>query len=278
MNKIAIAIGLIFLVIAVSGCVNHLSNPAPRGGCFSKFAIINAKTEPHIPCLKFSGNNCNDLSLYVTSFCEEPVYINGTEIPYEECNIIGGSYWITRNNGAYEIIPESELSSLYLFNLPKEEFLSKFGDSCIKEYEKIPFEIKLGEKKYSIQFSGNEYTKHGPEYKGVTTHTVIGSPGNCLDYTLRNFYNANCKLMQISTRCEESIELINQVIEPDKNCKINNSYLLLDTGDSNLFYKGVKYYQGKQIPPPENTDFFVDGEIGGKKFKISFTVTKKLRD
>lgn len=289
MNKIVIAIGLvclIFLVITANGCVNRLSNPAPGcnqipgivGGCFSKFAIINAKTEPYIPCLKFSGNNCNDPSLYITSSCEESVYINGEKIFPERCFINNHNYWIIKNNGKYEIISQNELSKEYLFNLPKAEFLHVFKDSCVKENKKMFFDIYISDKKYNISFDSDRYIEYGPEYGDYALDTLEESPNNCLDYTLYNFYNANCKIMEISTSCKENIKLMDQIIEPNKNCKINNSYLLLDTGDYGLYHKGVKYYQGKQIPPPENTDFFVDGKIDGKKFKISFTVTKKLCD
>ena len=285
--KVVSLICLIFLVITISGCVNHFSNlsPAPgcnqmpgvAGGCFSKFAIINEKIEPPIPCLKFSSNNCNSPYLSVNSSCEELIYINGIKIPREECKVRGGSYWIMRNNGKYEIISQSELLPIDLFSLPKEKFLSKYEESCIKEYEKIPLDLKLGKKEYDVQFNGDEYTKYGSGFKGVTSHTVVGSPGNCLSYTLRNFYSANCKIMEISTSCGENIELLNQIIEPDKYCKINDSYTLIDT-ENIPFYKGKQVYEGEQIPPLENKDFVVDGKIGNKEFKISFTVTKKLCD
>ena len=54
--------------------------PGIAGGCFSKFVIIDEKTEPHISCLKFSKNNCNWPELSISSSCKEPVYINGTKI------------------------------------------------------------------------------------------------------------------------------------------------------------------------------------------------------
>jgi len=279
MNKITSAISLICLIfiVIIGGCVNYLSNPAPGcnqipgiiGGCFSKFAIVNAKTEPHIPCLKFSKNNCNWPYLSVSSSCEEPVYINGTKIPHEECSITEESYWIIKNNGEYEIFPESELSFRELLNLSADELLSKFGEPCIQKDEKIPLEIKVGNQKYNIQFNGDDITRYNPDKTRYSRNTV-GSVGNCMKYKLYDFHKSNCKMMQISTKCEKNIELLNERIEPNTKCRINNSYLILDSDNPS--------YQGKQIPPSENTDFFVDGKIGNKEFKISFTVTKKLCD
>ena len=286
MNKITSTVGLIcliFIVIVISGCVNRLFNSAPGcnqfpgiiGGCFSRFVITNVKTEPHISCLKFSKNNCNWPSLSVSNFCEKPVYINGTKIkiPYEECSITEKSYWILRNNGEYEIFPESELPSLPdLINLSADEFLSEFGESCIQKDEKIPIEIKIGNEKYNIQFDGDDITERYPDSRMVHSCNTTGSVGNCLKYIRHGFHKSNCKMMQISTKCGENIELLNERIEPNKKCKIINSYLILDTGGDNSFY------QGEKIPPLEDTDFFVDGKIGDKKFNISFTVTKNQCD
>ncbi len=286
MNKIinlangVIVIIIVFVVIGFAGLFLIKSNPAPgcnqipgiSGGCFSKFVIINEKIEPKISCLKFSSNNCNWPYLSIASSCKKPVYINGVKIPREECTTLRETYWIMKNNGKYEIVSRSELD---LFSLSKEEFLSKSKESCIEEYEKISFDLKLGDKEYNIQFNGDEYANHGPSFMGSTSHNVVGSPGNCLNYSLRNYYNTSCRIMELSTNCEENIELMDQVIKPNKNCKIINSYMLLDTEDKTLYYKGKQYYQGEQIPPLSNKEFFVDGIIGEKEFKISFTVTKK---
>jgi len=246
--------------------------PGIAGGCFSKFVIIDEKTEPHISCLKFSKNNCNWPELSISSSCKEPVYINGTKIPHEECSITEESYWILRNNGEYEILPESKLSSRDLINLSADELLSKFGESCIQKNEKVPVEIKIGNEKYSIQFNGDYVAGYGSDSRIIHSYDVVGSVGSCLKYILHGFPRSNCKMMQISTKCGKNIELLNKRIEPNKKCRINNSYLILDTrGDSS-------YYQGEKIPPLKNKKFFVEGMIGEKKFKISFTVTKKLCD
>jgi len=263
---------IIFFALKINSAPGCNQIPGIVGGCFSRFVITNVKTEPQISCLKFSKNNCNWPELSVSSFCEEPVYINGTKIPSEECSITEQSYWIIKNNGEYEIFPESELSSRDLINLSADELLSKFGESCIQKDEKVPVEIKIGNEKYSIQFNGDDVTEYGPDSKMIHSYNAVGSVGNCLKYTLHGFHKANCKMMQISTKCGGNIELLNEKIEPNKKCRINNSYLILDTGGDN------SSYQGEKIPPIEDKDFFVDGKIGDKKFNILFTVTKNQCD
>ena len=116
------------------GC-RYFSLPFAIGGCFSKFAIIDKKVEPHIDCIELDVNNCSSPSITLRNRCSEDIFLEGDKIPskVERCYTPLQYYYFSSKEvslGSIPVLVDGNTFELN-FNLNNGNIPSKY-EGCLR--------------------------------------------------------------------------------------------------------------------------------------------------